>query len=168
MITCRCIKSDVRGQLERDEHEPSLLACSRCCLMLYDPCGDLRGFSCLRELDITAVSPGETFVQAVSRQFGSRAVVIDVSPTNKALEIDGQPVGEIFVIRRTADGEVMLFPGNSTPWYERVVHPDDVAIGFGIRTVERPTSQRQVWQILCDNLQRRSIVFAPQILLRVA
>lgn len=170
MRTCRCIKSDVRNQLERDDHAPTLTVCGSCCRMPYGEVVTGNRFAAVAGLPIEGVSPGQTFGDLVRRFVGTRMSVVGVPdcPTIRALELDGQPVGEIFVIRRTSDGPVMLFPGNSTPWYERVIHPDDIAIGFGIRTEQRPSRERQVWQILCEGLQADNLEFRPRLLFRVA
>lgn len=47
------------------------------------------------------------------------------------VRVNGQPVGEIYVVRNTRDGLVLAFPASSTPWFSREVHRDDVAILFG-------------------------------------
>lgn len=138
------------------EAAPSLAACARCTQV--NILGREPGFAGLGERRILGVSPGQTLLQAVALT-GDNRFTIFTDPTHdglRALLFEGRPVETIFALRRTADGDVLAFHGDSQPWWQRIVHPDHLALGFGIRadTEEPVTDQQTVWTQLQSSLKR--------------
>ncbi len=175
MITCTCLKSDVRSQLKADPHQPSLTACNRCCEMyLEDAVGSPTADF------IVPISAGYSFADLVSRHLGDGLSfgLVPNAPNMLVLQLNEKPVGEVFIIRGTSDGLVLIFPGNDTPWYQRVIHPDDLMIGFGMRVLmpvqkeklveASPAAGYTVWQLLCEGLKAGKALYKPRVLFRVA
>lgn len=67
----------------------------------------------------------------------------------RPLRYAGGPVGEIYLVRNTPDGPVLAFPSDETPWYNRVIHPDDLVVLLGTN-IPRMLARRAgtVWRYL--------------------
>lgn len=155
-ITERCphIAADSLQSLVLGEASPSLAACDRCTHL--DFLGSPRGFDALRELSIMGVSPGQTLLQAVALMGDSRFTLF-TDPTHDGLRVllyDGKPVETIFSLRRTAEGAALFFQGDSQPWWQRIIHPDHLGWGLGIRTEQPVTDQLTVWTQMQQSLRR--------------
>lgn len=74
---------------------------------------------------------------------------IELGGALSPLRIAGGPVGEIYLVRNTADGLVLAFPSDGTPWYNRIIHTDDRLILLGTN-IPRILAHRAgtVWRYL--------------------
>ncbi|MBI4122205.1 MAG: hypothetical protein HY461_02645 [Parcubacteria group bacterium] len=129
---CGHVQQDTVDRLNVGSTRFGLIACSRCAHVQHGDKG--RGFEFLTDRSIKPVSPGQTLEQAVALagDEGFRVVTDSTNPNSRVLMHEWRPMETMFILRQTSDGLLVLFPDDDTPWRSRVVHADDVAVGFGV------------------------------------
>jgi hypothetical protein len=161
-----------KEQLEADANTPTVASCLACSKVIFN---EQEVSSERSDYELLPVSPGMDLGKALFASFTGQdrfglGLEAKLSPTGiRAMFVNGSPGGSLYIIRKTPDGPVLLFPGSSTRWHDRFIHPDDLFWFFG-DTISDPRiakGEATVYSLLQDGIKQGHLNLGVRSLARV-
>ena len=169
--TCPHVSAAIRDNLNLDGNKPTVASCLACSKIVFNE----REVSVSEpDHDMLPVSPGSMLGQALfgatigKDRFGLGLEAKMTQTGMCAMYVNGVPGGSLYIIRQTSAGPVLLFPGSSTRWHDRMIHPDDLYWFFGDAFAD-PRLQRKeitVYDLLQDGIKAGKLNLGVRSLVR--
>ncbi len=172
-FTCSHVTDECREGLNQDSNKPTLASCLACMPVMFNSSSVL---DLLISMELLPVTPGSTLGQALfgatvlgKDKFGLGLEAFRTTTGMLGMMVNGKIGGSLYIVRRTMDGLLLLFPGSSDRWADRVVHPDDIFWFFGDTiTDERvPKGEKTIHELLREGIGHDGFVLNVRSLARV-